>query len=176
MFSLFACVSLCVFAGCNKVPSVATLPVTGSVTRQGQPVEGATVSFMPEDAETGRTAIGVTDAQGRFVAETPLGGQNHAKGAAAGNYIVTVSKLNMVPHAKTMSQAEWQKLSPEEQQKRRGGGMVQKNKPGDTSKENEGKADPTLELPVKYADAKKSDLRASVKAGAQNDFTFDLVD
>jgi hypothetical protein len=149
------------------------------VTRQGQAVEGATVSFMPVNVETGRSAIGVTDAQGRFVVETPIGGQNRAKGAEVGDYVVTVTKLNMVPRSRVISPEEWAKLPEEEREKMISGNTVgQKNKPGEMPGKGapSSRADPASELPAKYGDVKKSDLLASVKAGAQNEFNFDLVD
>jgi hypothetical protein len=41
------------------------VPVSGTVTLNGQPIEGAEVSFFPADAK-GRAATGMTDMAGRF--------------------------------------------------------------------------------------------------------------
>ncbi len=35
------------FVGCNKSENIGTIPVTGLVTLDGQPVAGAAVSFSP---------------------------------------------------------------------------------------------------------------------------------
>lgn len=75
-----------VLVGCG--PSrPETVPVSGHVTLNGQPVEGATVMFSPE-AE-GRPATGTTDADGRFTLKTFEAGD----GALPGVHSVTVTKV-----------------------------------------------------------------------------------
>lgn len=61
------------------------VPVTGSVTYNGQPVEGALVTFSPV---TGVTAFDTTDAEGKFSLVTQQGGE----GCEPGLYTVTVRK------------------------------------------------------------------------------------
>jgi hypothetical protein len=73
-------------AGCG--PSrPETVPVSGRVTLDGRPVEGATVMFSPE-AE-GRPATGTTDAEGNFTLKTFEPGD----GALLGKHRVTVTKV-----------------------------------------------------------------------------------
>jgi hypothetical protein len=59
--------------------------VTGTVTLNGQPVSGASVSFAPSGK--GAAAVGKTDASGKFTLKTL--GQD---GAAAGDYMVGITK------------------------------------------------------------------------------------
>ena len=84
-------------AGCGEDPGVtdrpATVPVSGVVTLGGNPVEGATVTFhagVPAPGQTaqGNSAVGQTDAEGRFQLKTFEAND----GAVPGEYVVTISK------------------------------------------------------------------------------------
>ena len=72
-------------AGCGRRPPV---PVSGTVTLDGQPVEGATVTFhvLGRDRE-GRPATGQTDKTGTFHLKT-----GNAGGARPGDYKVVIIK------------------------------------------------------------------------------------
>lgn len=63
-----------------------TYKVTGTVTLDGSPVEGATVSFVP--GKTGDPAVGKTDASGKYT----LTSFGDVDGATPGEYKVTVAK------------------------------------------------------------------------------------
>jgi hypothetical protein len=80
---LFLSTLLFVATGCG--PSFKTVPVSGQVTLDGQPVDGAGVLFVP--VGLGPTARAVTDAQGRYQLKT-----NALDGAAPGKYRVAVMK------------------------------------------------------------------------------------
>lgn len=73
---------LLALVGCNTGPAV--VPVNGVVTRGGQPVRNATLSFYP--GEMGRMSTAITDEQGRF----ELKYQKGTKGAAVGKHKVVV--------------------------------------------------------------------------------------
>jgi hypothetical protein len=62
------------------------VPVRGSVTLDGRPVEGAMVLFLPESEKAGRQASGLTGADGSFSLTTSRNGD----GAFPGNYKVVV--------------------------------------------------------------------------------------
>jgi hypothetical protein len=67
-------------SGCTKSDSV---PVTGTLLLDGQPVDQAEVQFNPK---TGRMASGVTDASGHFKLSTAKPND----GAVPGEYTVTL--------------------------------------------------------------------------------------
>lgn len=76
--------------------------VTGEVTYHGQPVKDAQVMFMPKG---GRPALGVTDAEGRFMMTSFSVGD----GAVCGEHIVCISKTvpdpngdPRLPYARTL--------------------------------------------------------------------------
>jgi len=64
-----------------------TYPSAGTLTLDGKPVEGATVSFTPA---SGPGAVGVTDVQGRFDLTTFARGD----GAVAGEHVVTITRFD----------------------------------------------------------------------------------
>lgn len=68
----------------------ARVDATATIRYQGQPVEGATVTFVPEQ-EGGKAAFGTTDASGTAT----LGTFRAADGAMPGSYVVTVSKIEI---------------------------------------------------------------------------------
>jgi hypothetical protein len=76
-------------AGCSGRPAnrPATYPVSGIVQFSGSPVAGATVGFQSKEPQ-GRSASGITDAQGRYKLTTFSRGD----GAPPGNYGVIVLK------------------------------------------------------------------------------------
>lgn len=65
-----------------------TFGVTGTVTLDGTPVEGATVTFVP--GQTGDPAVGTTDASGKYSLKS-FGSED---GATPGEYQVTVTKFD----------------------------------------------------------------------------------
>lgn len=82
-------VFLAVSLGCGPAgPDVQM--IRGTVTLDGEPVEDATVIFVPERA--GLMAAGKTDASGAFCLNASQGAK-FGRGTTEGDYIVTVSKL-----------------------------------------------------------------------------------
>lgn len=66
--------------------------VSGVVTLDGQPVSDASVQFLPVDASAGvEAAAGYTDEKGQY--RLTSGNGDAEKGAQAGNYRVTISKI-----------------------------------------------------------------------------------
>lgn len=99
-------VSLCAWSGCfgefgtwSESRQVRLYPVSGTVTLDGEPVEGAQVIFQPEDAaQQALMAIAETDTAGRFSLATVQAG----KGAISGPHRVRISKTvvtNVNPNA-----------------------------------------------------------------------------
>jgi len=69
-----------------------TVPVSGSVTLDGVPLDGAMISFATADSRA-RPAFGNTDKAGRFRLWTPIRRLPVAKGALPGTYQVTIQKF-----------------------------------------------------------------------------------
>ncbi len=94
--TLLSLLVLCIGCGTDKGP--ATVPVSGVVTWKGEPVEGALVVFLPENA-SGESMLGAqaeTDSAGNFAIQTYTGGGDMKDGIQPGVYKVTVTKLEVV--------------------------------------------------------------------------------
>lgn len=138
------CLSL---AGCGHKSGVdGIIKAAGTVTHEGKPVEGATVIFVPQGE--GRSASGITDANGRFELTTLMPND----GAIPGKYKVAVSKVE-VENAMSADEAKawFQKHSGPP--------------PAGNIKNH---------LPEKYKDLQSSELSAEVVANGTNDFPFEL--
>jgi len=77
-------------------------PVSGTVTLDGNPVEGAAVTFMSDDGKN--TYAGLTDASGKY---TLYAGEK--PGASAGSYKVLVTKPKKVEGDMTPGSADYLK-------------------------------------------------------------------
>src|SRR5687768_3127557 len=84
--SFIALTLLTLLAGCGP-SGPAMVKVTGTVTLDGTPVEGANVMFVP--ASTGKPAQGKTDAAGKFTLNTDPSKPDD--GAQEGEYNIAVS-------------------------------------------------------------------------------------
>ena len=87
---LFVATSLALGCGGSKLPK--TYAVTGVVTLNDKPLDGADVVLVPSSPDV-RSAGGVTDAEGRFALKTYFDPKNQVSGAMTGEYGVTVTKL-----------------------------------------------------------------------------------
>ncbi len=87
---------LCPLAGCGGDGRPDLVEVTGTVTLNGEPLEGALVSFEPlatgEDKEYQRPSRGETNAQGEFRLTTYVPDD----GVPIGKYRVAVQKREMI--------------------------------------------------------------------------------
>lgn len=81
------------FTGCG-LGGPTTVPVSGIVILDGQPMPGAIVTFVPHGETTGYGGQGQTDDQGKFVARMQDGKTAAGKpGLMPGEYRVLVNKL-----------------------------------------------------------------------------------
>jgi len=72
-----------------------TVEVSGVVTMNGAPIEGANVVFYPSGTDDSRLASqATTDHEGHYRLQTHLGGGKFKSGIVPGQYVVTVSKLD----------------------------------------------------------------------------------
>lgn len=96
---------LVTIAGCGQVDSLKVpdlYPVTGKVTLDGEPLVGATLSFLPKDDTVGQVVTGTSTEGGNY----SLVYSNGEPGCPAGQYQVYISKLTMpdgspIPEGKT---------------------------------------------------------------------------
>ena len=75
--------------GCGTGVNLKTVPAGGTLTMDGNPVEGAGVTFMSKEGN--RVAEGKTDASGKFTLKTVVG-KVLLDGAVVGVHKVSVSK------------------------------------------------------------------------------------
>ncbi len=80
-------IALLAAAGCGGGGTAPTAKVTGTVTYNGDPIEGVSVGFIPE-GEGGRPASGTTDASGKFTLSTFEAGD----GAVLGKHSVIITE------------------------------------------------------------------------------------
>jgi hypothetical protein len=125
--------------------------VTGKVSYQGNPVDGASVTFISPSV----SAFGQTDSDGKFKLTT-AGGEK----IPLGDYQVSIVKKERP--ATPAGGAEFDPEHPEN--------YVPPDPDAPPPPE------PKDLLPVQYADATKSGLSASVTADGKNEFEFPLTD
>lgn len=142
-------VALVLLAGCSGSNLPKTYPVTGVVTYNGKPVEGAAVTLIPSN-DNGRSAGGETDVNGKFSVKTYLSPQDQPEGAVAGEYTITVTKLE-------------KRELPE--------GM----KPEEAIKVFRDMGPPKQLLPKQYGSPNTSELKVTITDTAPEPLTLDLV-
>jgi hypothetical protein len=154
-FIVFLCLAAVVsFAGCGgpgePADRAGRAPVTVTVRYNGSPVDGATVTFHPNDP-AGKGAYGMTQAGGEATLTTFP--DTPGDGAMPGEYTVTVRKTK---GGASGAEGDEESDSPEESEE----------------------AEPVVEdlLPVKYMDKSTTDLTATVTESGPNEITLDLAD
>ncbi|MGE0758201.1 MAG: carboxypeptidase-like regulatory domain-containing protein [Pirellulaceae bacterium] len=85
--SLIALVAMA--AGCGG-DGLTRVPIQGTLTAEGAPVENATVQFIPAEGTVGEGAIGMTDENGKF---TVISSRDSDAGVPPGKYRVRVTRL-----------------------------------------------------------------------------------
>ena len=88
---LLATVSITGCGGGTDPGRQPVFPVTGTITMDGSPLGGATVAFAPQAGQP--TAVGKSDAEGKFTLTT----YEYGDGAAAGSFRVVISKTKSGP-------------------------------------------------------------------------------
>ncbi len=150
-YSLTIVCGLVLALGCGRpTEKIKVIPVTGRVTLDGQPLEGATVTFLPQTAE-GAAAGATTDSTGNFKLQTAGAAR---PGAVPGAYQVTVIKSEV---RELMSQ---EKALAEAQHKN------QLIPPPTTATKGL--------LPARYRNPAQSGLTATVTESGKNHFEFDV--
>lgn len=151
--------TLTMLAGCGTSDAPKTFKVSGTVTLEGKPVDGAIVTFV--SSENKKNAVGSTNAKGEFKLSTFGPGD----GALPGSYKVTISKTDeaAAPPATTPPPGVI------------AGGEISESyvPPANTAGGKKGSGPKNL-LPAKYANEQTSGLVATVAENDQNKFDFEL--
>jgi len=147
---------VCVFVvvGCGESGDgdrADRVAVTGTVTYNGTPVEGATVAFVPQGADTAG-ATGRTDASGRYELTTFEPGD----GAVPGSYKVKIAKTVVAGVPQGDVEVDLDASGAED--------------------EAPEAAEVEQSLPDKYQNEETSGLTAEVTADGDNEFSFELTD
>jgi hypothetical protein len=138
-------------AGCGGETYPSTVPVTGVVNYQGKPVDGATVTLVPTDAK-GRSASGITAADGKFSVKTFYGADHNPEGALPGDYLISVTKTAAAATPPA--------------------GMTQWEEQSWYSKQGA----PKPLLPKQYMSPERSGLKVTVGKSSPDPLTLDLKD
>ncbi len=128
-------------------------PVTGTVTMHGAPLGGATVAFAPQAGQP--TAVGKTDAEGKFTLTTYAYGD----GAAAGSFRVVISKTIAEPSTAVEDSGD------HEADEEAAGIHDAASAEGDAGAEM---------VPPQYASAEDTPFTVEVKTGGENDFPLPI--
>jgi hypothetical protein len=156
LFGMFALGLVCATGCSGGKGQPKTVPVSGTVMYNGNPVEGATVSFMGEGAP--RPATGVTDAKGEFQLSTYAAND----GAVIGEHVVTITKIEAGPEQPA------------------GDPTAALNDPGALARQSKearkATGGPKSLLPKKYASSKSTPLKETVTEEGPNKFVFQLKD
>ena len=91
--------TLLTLTGCPASNELGTVPVAGKVTYKGEPVEGATVSFLGERDERPATAVSGVGGEYKLMTLT-------YDGAMPGKYSVLVEKVETSPEAAKVESME----------------------------------------------------------------------
>ncbi|MCA9190136.1 MAG: hypothetical protein KDB03_00175 [Planctomycetales bacterium] len=159
-------------AGCGGDNRPATYPVSGVVTLDGKPVQGASISFT-SIGEGVQPAVAQTDADGKYSLTTFESGD----GAMEGVFQVTATKYHTEagenPYgAPTQSTGEQKEMSLDDQYANfdanygaKDAGPARSRKPGTT----------TNELPKRYANGSTSGLEYTVTPEGKHTFDIPLT-
>ncbi len=71
----------------------STVEVTGVITLDGKPLEGASIRFAPKSEKGFHGAVGQTDAEGKYDLYTDLGNGESKDGVLPGDYIIYISRM-----------------------------------------------------------------------------------
>lgn len=148
--------------GCSD-PDSKYAKVGGTITYNGEPVEGATVTFQ-STAAGGESASGSTDAAGKYSVTSVYAVQGGA-GVLPGDYTVTIAKRS-------------RPVDPDEEAHRKGeityDELQQRKAARPPMASGAGRSEHLL--PRKYTVASESGLKATVQQGKNPSFDFDLTD
>ena len=160
----FACllsvVMMTALVGCgDSLPPLT--PVTGTVTMDGEALDGANITLMPSENTSGRTASGVSDASGNFTISTTFNQDlGTAPGMIGGVYKVMVTKTEVVEEETTMSMEDMSTMD--------GASTMYEGTFGDMTEDGEndgGYGDPESLIPIQFGQADSNNPLKTVTIG-----------
>lgn len=144
--------------GTQQASRPKTYPVEGTVKYNGQPVEGASVTFVPKEGSTAdpkpQAATAITDSSGYYSLGTFASGD----GAVPGDYLVKVTKFRQ----------------PQQQQQPQNADTPDSLQAFLRYQQGQQAAGPKNELPARYENEKTSGLFFTVQPGP-NRFDINLT-
>jgi hypothetical protein len=152
--------------GCS-MSSSGTVAVTGKVTKGGQAVSGAAVTFEPTAAD-GKAASGTTDDTGTYKLTTFVNGD----GALPGSYKIKVTKFPGaaatpgIDAGKEPTAADMDAIYK----------AAEKQGQDLSGRDSQAATVVTNELGARFANAESSGLTAEVKSDGDNKFDFDVTE
>jgi hypothetical protein len=146
--------------GCSTPDSKYT-KIEGTITHKGEPIEGASVTFISLDS-SGESASGTTNASGQYTV-TSTGAVSGGIGVLPGEYQVIVSKRQFGPPDPDEVAYNEGRIDYDEYTKR-------------MNNKDSSRVTPPKELFKKYAAQTTTDLKATVTTGKNDPFNFDLTD
>jgi hypothetical protein len=152
-------------AGCggSNLPSV-----TGTVTLDGQALDGAVVLFNP-DGPGGQVATGVTDSRGNF----KMGTIKQGDGVHPGKYKVTITKTaEAIAPTPYFGDVMAQKFAAKSGDERKAGGKEVNQAVKQMQAEQKASSKQRRPTPTVYQDPVKTPLTAEVPA--QREYKFEL--
>jgi len=161
MLSLVGLLAM-VLCGCGSPDSKYT-KVEGTITYNGEPVEGATVTFIATDS-SGESAAGRTDESGKYTVTSSQAVHGGA-GVLPGEYVVLVSKRSAPTADPNQAAFDRGEITYDELQR-----LKAMRNPYATGPR------PTDELPAQYAQQNQSNLKVTVKKGKISKHDFELTD
>ena len=101
---------ICFVVGCSSPPPVETLvPVAGKLMVNGKPMDGVTLTFIPEISKNNRGGSAITGTDGSFTV-TDL--TQNLPGMAAGRYIVAYSRMRLADGSAPPEPKEGEPVDP----------------------------------------------------------------
>ena len=160
----FACllsvVIMTALVGCgDSLPPLT--PVTGTITMDGEALDGANVTLMPAENTAGRTGSGVSDASGNFTLSTTFNEElGTAPGMIGGIYKVMVSKTEIVADDSALSMDDMSSMD--------GANTMYESQFGDMTEDGEndgGYGDPESLIPAQFGVADGNNPLKTVTIG-----------
>lgn len=156
---------LCVLGcgGGEKVEYPETVPVTGKITLDGKPLEGAQLTIRPESTgEKSYPARASSEADGSFQAFTFFSAASDVPGVVPGKYKVSVVKMDTPAGTGAHDAAGG------------GGGEAPVDPTNRAAMQAQASTGPGNILPSKYGSPTTSGLEFEVKAGENKTLVFEL--